>query len=66
MPEEWVISYAPRDDAKPESEIATLANIYKFVLDSANKNAAGVTSTNGDDATKGSNDDRASGVISDR
>jgi hypothetical protein len=66
VPEEWVISYAPRDDAKPEAEIATLANIYKFVLDSANKNAAGVTSTNGDDATKGSNDDRASGVISDR
>jgi len=66
VPEEWVISYAPRDDATPEAEIATLAYIYKFVFDAANKNAAGVTSTNGDDAMKGSNDDRASGIISDR
>ena len=66
MPEEWVISYAPRVDATPEAEIATLAYIYKFVLDAANKNAAGVTSTNGDEAMKGSNDDRASGIISDR
>jgi hypothetical protein len=29
-----------------EAEIATLANVYRFVLASANENAAGVTSTN--------------------
>jgi hypothetical protein len=60
------ITYTPRNDTSAEVEAAALANVYRFVLDSANKNAAGVTSTNGDDATKGSNDDRASGVISDR
>ena len=52
------ITYAPRSDATPETELTTLANIYRFVLDSANKNAAGMTTTNGDDA-KGSRNDRA-------
>ena len=42
------ISYAPRDDAIPEAEIATLANVYRFVLDSARKNAAGMRNTNGE------------------
>ena len=41
------IVYRARDDATPEAEISTLANIYRLVLDSANKNAADVTSTNG-------------------
>jgi hypothetical protein len=44
------ITYTPRPDAMPEGELSTLANVYRFVLDSANKNAAGVTSTNGGDA----------------
>lgn len=57
------ISYATRSDSTQQAEIATLANIYRFVLNSAKKNAAGVTSTNGDDAMKGSNDDRARSII---
>ena len=43
------IDYAPRPDATPEGELNALANIYKFVLDSAHKNAAGRTTTNGGD-----------------
>jgi len=46
------IVYRTRDDATPEAEISTLANIYRLVLDSAYKNAANVTSTNGDDAER--------------
>jgi hypothetical protein len=42
------IAYAPRPDATPEGELNALASIYRFVLDSAHKNAAGRTSTNGD------------------
>jgi hypothetical protein len=34
----------------PETELPVLANVYRHVLESANKNAAGVSSTNGDDA----------------
>ena len=59
------IVYRARDDATPEAELSTLANVYEYVLDSANKNAAGVTSTNGDDA-KGSQHDRASRIIPER
>jgi hypothetical protein len=34
-------SYAPRSDATPDTELSTLANVYKFVLDCrANKEAA--------------------------
>jgi hypothetical protein len=51
------ITYTPRPDAMPERELSTLANVYRFVLDSANKNAAGVTSTNGGDAKERSEDD---------
>jgi hypothetical protein len=60
------ISYAPRPDTTPETELSTLCNVYKLIIDHAKRNAAGMGSTSGDDATKGSNDDRASGVISDR
>ena len=58
------IYYATHPDATPEVEISALAGVYKFVLDcrDVNRNAAGVTSTNGDDA-KGSQHDRASGII---
>ena len=51
------IIYTPRPDATPEAELSTLANVYRFVLDSANKNAAGVVSTNGGDAKERSKDD---------
>ena len=57
------VSYAPRTDATQEAELNVFASVYRFILDSrAKKNAAGVTSTNGDDA-KGSQHDRASGII---
>ncbi len=61
------ISYTTRPDTTPEAESATLSNIYSYVLSCANKNAAGVTSTNGDDAMmKGSKNDRATPSIPDR
>lgn len=43
------ISYAARPDATSEGEINALAACYRIVLDSRKENAAGVTSTNGDD-----------------
>ena len=46
------ISYVARQDTTRENEIAVLASIYKLALDSANRNAAGVTSTNGNDAER--------------
>jgi hypothetical protein len=51
------ITYTPRSDATHEAEISTLANVYRFVLDSANKNAAGVSRTNGDDDEGGFKND---------
>ena len=46
------ISYVARKSATREKEIGVLASIYKLVLDSANRNAAGVPSTNGNDAER--------------
>ena len=34
------ITYAPRGDASAELEVATLSNIYRFVLNRARKEAA--------------------------
>ena len=51
------IVYVPRPDATQEAELNALASVYSFILDSrATKNAAGVTSTNGDDAERDLND----------
>ena len=51
------ITYVPRPDATQEAELHALASVYRFILDSrAKKNAAGVTSTNGDDAERSLND----------
>jgi hypothetical protein len=50
------IHYSQRQDTTRENEIAVLASIYKLALDSANRNAAGVTSTNGDDAERNLSD----------
>jgi hypothetical protein len=51
------ITYAPRPTASPEAELSALASVYRFIIDShANTNAAGVSSTNGDDAERGSSD----------
>ena len=46
------IVYAPRSDTTPETELRALANVYGFLLDSANRNAGGVPSTSGDDAER--------------
>ena len=46
------ITYAARQDARRETEIAVLASIYRLALNSVDRNAAGMTSTNGDDGTK--------------
>jgi hypothetical protein len=51
------ISYTARQDSTRGTEIAVLASIYKIALDSANRNAAGVVSTNGGDAKERSKDD---------
>jgi hypothetical protein len=51
------ITYSQRPDASPESEITTLANVYQFLINRANTNATGVTSTSGDDAKERSMDD---------
>ena len=59
MPDPAVV-YAPRPDATQEGELNALASVYRFVLDChAKKNAASVTSTDGDDA-KGSPTDLCS------
>jgi hypothetical protein len=56
------ITYVPRPDATQEAELNALASVYKFILDRrAMKNAAGVTSTNGDDAERGLNDSASNG-----
>ena len=51
------IIYARHSDSTREAEASAVANIYRLVLDSAHKNAAGVTSTNGGDAKERSEDD---------
>ena len=45
-------SYRAREDTTREKEIGVLASIFRLALDSANKNAAGVSSTNGDNAER--------------
>jgi hypothetical protein len=60
------IVYSPRPDATPETERSALAAVYKLCFEShAKKKAAGVSSTNGDDA-KGSRHDRARHIIQDQ
>ncbi len=48
------ITYASHPGATPEGEMSVLSAVYRFILDSANRNAARVTSSDGDDAKKGS------------
>jgi hypothetical protein len=45
-------SYRAREDTTREKEIGVLASIFRLALDSANKNAAGVSSTNVDNAER--------------
>jgi len=49
--------YAQHADATPKAELGALASVYRFVLDSAQKNAAGRTSTNGGDEKERSRND---------
>jgi hypothetical protein len=53
------IAYTQRPDATPEAELGALAAVYRFVIDRANRDAPGVTSTKGDDEMKGSRNDLA-------
>jgi hypothetical protein len=45
-------SYRARADTTREKEIGVQASIFRLALDSADKNAAGVSSTNGDNAER--------------
>ena len=45
-------SYRAREDTTREKEIGVQASIFRLALDSADKNAAGVSSTNGDNAER--------------
>ena len=44
------ISYAPRPDTTPETELSALCNVYKLIIDHANRNAVSLTNTNGTSA----------------
>ncbi|MCA1717037.1 MAG: hypothetical protein LC781_09405 [Actinobacteria bacterium] len=62
------ISYTPQSSTTPETEAATLAAVYKFVLDAIHERekAAGMTSTNGDDTKERSvHDFRATNIMQD-
>ena len=63
------LSYSPRADATAETELDALASVYAFVLRCCEarraeemKNAAGVTSTGGDDTKGRSADDFRAGT----
>jgi len=51
------ISYTTRLNTTQETEIATLASVYRLLLDSANKNVTSMASINGDDATVKNNEE---------
>ncbi len=52
------IAYTLRPDVTPKDEAATVASVYRFILDChAKKKAAVVTSNDGDDAKEGSLND---------
>jgi len=56
------IGYVPHSGTTPEGETSALAAVYRLILDchARKENAAGVTSTNGDDAKERfKNDNRA-------
>jgi hypothetical protein len=53
------VKIRPRPDATPETELAALANVYAFILDSAKKRGRPLDKSGPDDAMKGSKHDRA-------
>jgi hypothetical protein len=51
------VTYVPRADAAPEGEVAALANVYRFILDTAaRKNAGGHSDSEGRCHVKRAND----------
>lgn len=54
MPES-AISYAPRPDATPETELSSLASVYRFILDARAKKEG--SRPGAPDAAKGSKHD---------
>jgi hypothetical protein len=57
------IVYVSHSDSTREAQASALANVYRLVLDSANRNAVAMTSTDGSDAMKGPKNDRARPII---
>jgi hypothetical protein len=60
------ITYTPRSEATSASELSTLANIYRFIIDSASERGRLPDKSGPDDAMKGSNNDRAATIIPER
>ena len=56
------ITYTPRPDATPESEISTLAAAYRFILDCHAKKKGGVPST-ADNAKEIKDEFRADSIL---
>jgi len=40
------ITYAPRPDVSPETEVSALANVYRFILNASKVKAAGSNGNN--------------------
>jgi hypothetical protein len=59
------ITYTSRPDATPQAERSALANVYAFILDSANKRGRLSDKSGPDDAMKGQKHDRAHSSILD-
>ncbi len=57
------IIYSSRGDATPESEVSVLANVYRFILDSAKKKAARGAHPDGRDSAKESDACAANRII---
>jgi hypothetical protein len=61
------ITYSERPDVTPETETAVLGAVYRFIIDChAKKNAATVTSSDGDDPERRSDEIRAEASIPER
>ncbi len=57
------ITYYPGEDATPQAEAATLASIYRFVLDTAKQKAAAHAPGNGSNAGKEINERSGKPII---
>jgi hypothetical protein len=59
------ITYVPRPNSTQEAQLNAVASVYRLILDSRAKNAAGADNTDGDDA-KGSQLVRAKDFVQDQ